>query len=63
MTSLMGRTFGQESQLSALIIATGSGVSMHSSRPKPLHLLCGRPIVSYVLDALGQAGVEQAVVG
>ncbi len=58
----MGRSFGQASQLSALIIATGSGVSMRSSRPKPLHLLCGRPMVSYVLDALGQAGVEQAVV-
>ncbi len=49
-------------RLSALVIATGSGVSMHSSRPKPLHLLCGRPMVSYVLESLARVGVEQGVV-
>ena len=48
--------------LSALIIATGSGATMRSSRPKPLHLLCGRPMISYVLDSLSVVGVEQAVV-
>lgn len=31
---------------------------MQSSRPKPLHLLCGKPMVLYVLDALAQCDVE-----
>lgn len=35
---------------------------MRSARPKPIHLLCGRAMTSYVLDALESAGVEAAVV-
>ncbi len=36
----------------AIVLAAGEGTRMHSSRPKPLHRLCGRPMVRYVLDAL-----------
>lgn len=35
---------------------------MHSARPKPIHLLCGRAMASYVLDTLDAVGVRQAVV-
>ena len=35
---------------------------MRSARPKPIHLLCGRAMASYVLDTLGAAGIRQAVV-
>ncbi len=35
---------------------------MHSSRPKPLHRLCGRPMVLYVLDALAELPVDRVVV-
>lgn len=35
---------------------------MRSARPKPIHMLCGRPMASYVLRSLGGAGVAQAVV-
>ena len=35
---------------------------MRSSRPKPLHLLCGRAMVLYVLDALADCQVDRAVV-
>lgn len=35
---------------------------MRSSRPKPLHLLCGRAMVLYVLDALGDCAIDRAVV-
>lgn len=35
---------------------------MRSVRPKPIHLLCGRAMASYVLETLGAAGVRQAVV-
>lgn len=35
---------------------------MRSERPKPLHRLCGRPMLMYVMDAVAGAGVEHAVV-
>ncbi len=35
---------------------------MRSSRPKPLHLLCGRPMVAHVLDALAELPIDRAVV-
>ncbi len=45
--------------LSALVIATATGEPMRSERPKPIHLLCGRPMLRYVLDALGDAGADK----
>ena len=35
---------------------------MRSSRPKPLHRLCGRPMVLHVLDALAEIDLGRAVV-
>ena len=35
---------------------------MRSSRPKPLHRLCGRPMVLHVLDALAELEVDRVVV-
>ena len=35
---------------------------MRSTRPKPLHLLCGRAMVLYVLDALPVGELDRAVV-
>jgi len=35
---------------------------MRSSRPKPLHLLCGRAMVRYVLDAIPRDGLDKVVV-
>jgi len=35
---------------------------MHSARPKPLHRLCGRPMILHVLDALAELPLEQVVV-
>lgn len=51
-----------ERSISGLVVATSSGAPMRSARPKPIHLLCGRAMASYVLDSLAQAGVRQAVV-
>src|SRR5688500_4926363 len=48
--------------LSAVVLAAGEGTRMRSARPKPLHLLCGRPMVLHVLDALAELDVERAVV-
>jgi bifunctional UDP-N-acetylglucosamine pyrophosphorylase / glucosamine-1-phosphate N-acetyltransferase len=35
---------------------------MHSERPKPLHRLCGRPMILHVFDALAELPVEKVVV-
>ena len=48
--------------LSAVVLAAGSGSRMQSNRPKPLHLLCGRPMLFYVLDSLAYCPVAQTVV-
>lgn len=51
-----------ERQLSAVVLAAGEGTRMRSERPKPLHLLCGRAMVRYVLDSLADCKVERVVV-
>ena len=48
--------------LSAIVLAAGQGTRMRSERPKPLHLLCGRPMVLYVLDALASIGPDRAII-
>src|SRR5579875_2670086 len=48
--------------LSAVVLAAGEGTRMRSSRPKPLHRLCGRPMVLHVLDALAELEIERVVV-
>ena len=48
--------------LSAVVLAAGQGARMRSERPKPLHLLCGRPMLLYVIDALAGTDVGRAVV-
>ncbi len=48
--------------LSAVVLAAGEGTRMRSSRPKPLHLLCGRAMLLYVLDALADCTVGRVVV-
>jgi bifunctional UDP-N-acetylglucosamine pyrophosphorylase / glucosamine-1-phosphate N-acetyltransferase len=48
--------------LSAIVLAAGEGSRMRSNRPKPLHRLCGRPMVLYVLDSLSGLPLDRAVV-
>ena len=48
--------------LDAVVLAAGEGTRMRSNRPKPLHLLCGRPMVAHVLDALAELAVDRVVV-
>jgi bifunctional UDP-N-acetylglucosamine pyrophosphorylase/glucosamine-1-phosphate N-acetyltransferase len=51
-----------ERPVSAIVLAAGEGTRMRSERPKPLHLLCGRAMLLYVLDSLGDCAVDRAVV-
>lgn len=48
--------------LSAIVLAAGEGTRMRSARPKPLHLLCGRAMLLYVLDAMATVDVGRVVV-
>jgi bifunctional UDP-N-acetylglucosamine pyrophosphorylase/glucosamine-1-phosphate N-acetyltransferase len=48
--------------LSAIVLAAGQGTRMRSDRPKPLHVICGRPMVVHVLHALLGLDVERTVV-
>lgn len=48
--------------LSAIVLAAGEGTRMRSTRPKPLHLLCGRAMLLYVLGALAGCDTQRAVV-
>jgi len=48
--------------LAAIILAAGEGSRMRSERPKPLHRLCGRPMLMYVLDSLGSTGASRAAI-
>ncbi len=45
-----------------VVLAAGEGTRMRSTRPKPLHQLCGRAMVLYVLDAAAQENVRATVV-
>jgi bifunctional UDP-N-acetylglucosamine pyrophosphorylase/glucosamine-1-phosphate N-acetyltransferase len=46
----------------AIILAAGKSTRMKSARPKPLHEICGRPMLEYVLRACFEAGCKQVIV-
>ena len=48
--------------VSAIVLAAGEGTRMRSSRPKPLHMICGRAMVMHVIHALESLHVERTVV-
>src|SRR5690625_3192018 len=48
--------------LSPIILAAGAGTRMRSTRPKPLHVLAGRTLLHYMIDALADCHVSRIVV-
>ncbi len=46
----------------AIILAAGKSTRMKSARPKPLHEVCGRPMLEYVLRACFDAGCSNVIV-
>jgi len=48
--------------LYVIVLAAGQGKRMHSSLPKVLHRLAGRPLLAYVLDAARTLGAQGIVV-
>jgi bifunctional UDP-N-acetylglucosamine pyrophosphorylase / glucosamine-1-phosphate N-acetyltransferase len=48
--------------VSAILLAAGAGTRMRSERPKPLHRICGRPMVLHVIHALHRLHPARTVV-
>lgn len=48
--------------LAAVVLAAGKGTRMKSRHPKVLHPVAGRPMLSYVLEAVESAGADRVVV-
>ena len=48
--------------LTAVILAAGRSTRMKSRRPKPLHEICGRPMLEYILRACYEAGCTKVIV-
>ena len=44
-----------------LIMAAGHGTRMHSSTPKVLHPICGKPMGEWVVDASLHAGASSVL--
>jgi bifunctional UDP-N-acetylglucosamine pyrophosphorylase / glucosamine-1-phosphate N-acetyltransferase len=50
------------SAIAAVILAAGAGSRMKSSKPKVMHEIGGRPMISHLLDTVNQLGTERVVV-
>jgi len=48
--------------LTAIILAAGKSTRMKSRRAKPLHEICGKPMLQYVLEACYGAGCDKVLV-
>lgn len=46
---------------SAVILAAGKGVRMHSRMPKVLHRVAGKPMIWYVVKAAKEAGIDDII--
>ncbi len=49
-------------KFTAIILAAGKGTRLKSQQPKPLHLLCGKPLVNWVIESAQTAGAEKTII-
>lgn len=50
------------SEVAAIVLAAGKSTRMMSDLPKVLHEICGRPMLTHVLNACREAGVDRLIV-
>jgi bifunctional UDP-N-acetylglucosamine pyrophosphorylase / glucosamine-1-phosphate N-acetyltransferase len=48
--------------IAAIVLAAGEGSRMRSNRPKPIHPVCGRPMVMHVIHSLEDLPVDRTAV-
>lgn len=51
----------KDDKTSAVILAAGKGTRMRSQKPKIIHEICGRPMISYSLQNLRQSKIGEIV--
>lgn len=49
-------------QISVIILAAGKGTRMKSAKPKVIHEICGRPMITYTLENLRKANIKNIIV-
>ncbi len=49
-------------RLAVIVLAAGGGTRMKSSRPKVLHMVCGEPMINFVLESAEKLSPERIVV-
>ncbi len=49
-------------ELACIILAAGKGTRMKSSRPKVMHPLAGRPMISWLIESVENIGADRIVV-
>jgi bifunctional UDP-N-acetylglucosamine pyrophosphorylase/glucosamine-1-phosphate N-acetyltransferase len=50
------------SKINAIILAAGGGTRMKSNKPKVIHEILKKPLVTYVIESAKEAGVEEVCV-
>ena len=50
------------SACAAIVLAAGAGTRMHSNRPKVLHPIANRPMISYLLDTVSELAPTRTIV-
>ena len=48
--------------MTAIVLAAGRGTRMKSDTPKVLHKVLGKPVITYILEALKAAGIKDVIV-
>lgn len=45
-----------------ILLAAGNSTRMRSKLPKPLHTICGKPMISYPVESMRKAGIDNIVI-
>lgn len=48
--------------IASIILAAGEGTRMKSSIPKVLHLVCGKPMIHYLIENVSSIGIKKVII-